>query len=392
MLHSLKKSTSVSYQKLRKLFYVKDFVTLIRPYIFIISVLGYFPYSISLSTYKVVKKSFVWSWIMLISMTVLCLAVLPRLTFWNRHRDIISRLDYANMYGFGLFCLWASYFSSRSKLHFLRTVSTASRVLSLGTFCSTAKWMFVIDIIKVTPLLTHVVVVEANLWSIVIYASCCYISLEALIANSLFINSLYVLRLCFRNINRSLEKLRINLVTDEPHLLRRVYHSQNNPTLLSELKTLRRQHLELGKIVDASNETFGLEIIFIIARSMMTIILNLYRYLIENTDDGKIVHLWSMYIEYLVHTCQYLIVIAVVCEMVKDQAKNIGYNIHRILVTTFDKQISTELSSFSMEVLQQNHAIVARGLIIDVTLLTKIVGIITTYLLILIQFSLMKPC
>ncbi|XP_078051407.1 uncharacterized protein LOC144477553, partial [Augochlora pura] len=119
---------------------------------------------------------------------------------------------------------------------------------------------------------------------------------------------------------------------------------------------------------------------------------NLYAYLLENTVDGKIVRLWSVHVEYLIHNCQGLIVMAVVCEMVKTQAKSIGHNLHRIIVITFDEDITIELSSFSMQVLQQNHTIMARGLVIDFTLLTKVVGIITTYLLILIQFLLMKPC
>ncbi|XP_078039309.1 uncharacterized protein LOC144471289 [Augochlora pura] len=392
MFHSLRKSMSVSHQKLRKLFYVKDFVTLIRPYVFMVSVLGYFPYSTSLSTCKIVKKSFVWSLIMFITMIMLCFVLLPRFTYLNKQKDLFLKLDYASLYCFGVLLHWACYLSSRSKLHFLRSVSSASRVLPPETFCSTAKWMFAFDIIKITPFLTSGVLMEKSLWSIVVYASCVYLLSEILIANSLFVNSLYVLCLCFRNINTSLEKLRISLVTDEPHLLRKVYHSQNNPMLLSELKSLRRQYLELGKMIDVANETFGLETIFSIARFIITITFSVYAYVMENTDDGKIVHFWSVYIMYLVHNCQSVIFMAVVCEMLKDQAKNIGYNIHRILVITFDKQISTELSSFSIEVLQQNHVIVARGLVIDMTLLTKIVGIITTYLLILIQFFLMKSC
>nr|XP_033330161.1 uncharacterized protein LOC117222527 [Megalopta genalis] len=252
--------------------------------------------------------------------------------------------------------------------------------------------MFTIDIIKFSVLVSLASAAEYDPWSFVQFMICWYIFLVALVVNTLFVNSLYVVCLCFREVSRSLEKLRMSLVTDEPHVLRRVYHSQKNPTLLSELKTLRRQHLQLCKIIDTANETFGRETIAIISLTMITITFNLFVYLSENTYDGKIVRLWSMQLEYLVYNCHGLIFMAVVCEMVKDQAKNIGYNIHRILVITFDEEIITELSSFSMQVLQQNHTIVAKGLVIDITLLTKIVGIIATYLLILIQFLLMTPC
>ncbi|XP_033330200.2 uncharacterized protein LOC117222553 [Megalopta genalis] len=392
MLHPLRRSVNGAHHKLRKLFYVKDFVTLIRPYVFLMSVLGYFPYSVSLSTYKSVKKNLAWSLIILIKLTLLYPILLYKILSMDVMKDFSVRLHYSSIYIFGLVCLWTSYLSSRSKLHLLRMISTASRLLSPKTFHRTAKWMFAIDFLKIAVFLSYLFSISRDPWTALFYLMSYFVFLVALVMIMLFVNCLYVLNLCFCKINTSLEKLRTSLVTDEPHLLRRVYHSQKNPTLLSELKTLRRQYLELAKIVDASNDTFGLEMIVLIALTMMDITFNLYTYLVLNTDDGKIVNLWSINIKYLANNCQGLIFMAIVCEMVKDQAKNIAYNIHRILVITFDEQISTELALFSMQVLQQNHTIVARGLVIDVTLLTKIVGIITTYLLILIQFLLMTPC
>ncbi|XP_078053294.1 uncharacterized protein LOC144478850 [Augochlora pura] len=392
MLQTLRRYANILYCKFRELFNVMDFVTLIRPYVFFMSILGYFPYSISLSTHKLVKKYFVWSMIILIQTTLICPVLLYGTAIFDQYTELPVRWSCISIFGFGLIGLWTSHFSSRSKLHFLRMVSTASRVLSAETFCSTAKWMFAVDFIKLTLFATFASTIERNIWSTIQYTISLYIFLVVFVLNLVFINSLYVIRLCFRKINISLEKLRMNLVTDEPHLLRRVYHSQKNPTLLSELKTLRRQHLELCKIVNTSNETFGLENIITIALIMTTITFNLYAYLLENTDDGKIVRLWSVHIKYIFHNCHSLLEMAVVCELLKNQANSIGHNLHRILVITFDEDIITELSSFSMQVLQQNHRVMAKGLVIDATLLTKVVGIITTYLLILIQFLLMTPC
>ncbi|TGZ50470.1 hypothetical protein DBV15_04235 [Temnothorax longispinosus] len=50
------------------------------------------------------------------------------------------------------------------------------------------------------------------------------------------------------------------------------------------------------------------------------------------------------------------------------------------------KEIATNLQMFSLQVLHRENAFSAKGLIVDATLLTAIVGNITTYLLILIQF------
>nr|XP_033330159.1 uncharacterized protein LOC117222524 [Megalopta genalis] len=343
MLQSLRRSANVEYQKLRRLFHIKDFATLIRPYVFLMSVLGYFPYSVSLSTHKLAKMNFVWSLILLIHITSLCLMLTYKTMFATEYLDFYMRLYCGSVYFLGLICLWTSYLSSRTKLHFLRMVSHATRLLSPETFCRTAKWMFTIDIIKISILISSVFMINYNLWSITYYMSSMYIFLVILTANSLFINSLYLVRLCFRKINASLEKLGTSLATDEPHLLRRVYHSRKNPALLSQLKTLRKQHLQLCKIVDTSNETFGVETIATILFIVIDITFNLYMYLIENTYDGKIVRVWSVHMEYLIQSCQSLIMMAVVCEMMKDQAKNIGYNIHRIHVITFDEEIITEV-------------------------------------------------
>ncbi|XP_076285314.1 uncharacterized protein LOC143211471 [Lasioglossum baleicum] len=393
MFDSLRRYLKVSCYKVWTWLYISDFVTLIWPYTFIVSALGYFPYNTDLSSYKLAKMNFIASMLVIIIVTLLCPYVSYRMKFLDMiWKESYVTLHYTSIYCFGLVCLWAIFVSSRSKLHLLRMVSTASRVLSPNEFCSTAKWMFTIDIVKLCLFFTYIPDLQKDLWVIVSTSISFYVFFMAMVMLTLFINCVYVLNLCFRRINTSLEKLKTSLTTDEPHLLRRVYHSQKNPALLSELKTLRRQHIEFSSIIDASNETFGLEIIVIIALTIMDITFNLYSYLLHNTVDGKIVHLWSIKIEYLAYNGVILIALAVVCELVKDQMKDIGYNIHRILAITFDEQISTELELFSMQVLQQNNTLTAKGLALDVTLLTKIAGIITTYLLILLQFLLMKPC
>ncbi|XP_033319186.1 uncharacterized protein LOC117216538 [Bombus bifarius] len=50
-----------------------------------------------------------------------------------------------------------------------------------------------------------------------------------------------------------------------------------------------------------------------------------------------------------------------------------GRNIHRILVHTFDEQVTTELELFSLQVLQKGNTFVMNGLVIDATLLTKVI-------------------
>ncbi|XP_076284715.1 uncharacterized protein LOC143211139 [Lasioglossum baleicum] len=413
MFDSLRRQLKISYYKIWKSLYISDFVTLIQPYMSIMSALGYFPYDTKLSsTDKLVKPTLIGSVIKMMIITLLCPFMIYNMKFidktWEEYYNTIYMVC---VHTFGVVGLWAIFASSRSKVHLLRMVSTASRVLSPEEFCTTAKSMYATDIAKVCLCAIFIFGLGHDLWTVVASVVACYIFIVIMSVTTLFTNCLYVLSLCFRKINTSLEKLKTSLLTEEPHLPRRVYHSQKNPTLLLELKMLRRQHLEFSRIIDTMNECFGLEIIVIVALNIMDITANLYLFLAQNTDDGKIVNLWSLQISYVVSTSVILIALAMVSEKVKEQVKNIGSNIHRILVVTFDEQISTELELFSMQVLQQNHTITAKGLVIDVTLLTKVnyvkpvfkkrssytlhlqvVGIVTTYLLILIQFLFMKTC
>ncbi|XP_076657235.1 uncharacterized protein LOC143361587 [Halictus rubicundus] len=393
MLDSLRRYLKVLYYKICKSLYISDFVALMWPYTSIVSALGFFPYDTHLSSYKLLKMNYITSMLTMINITLLCPFVIYKMKFiegiW---KESYTTLHYISIYIVGIVGLWVSFMSSRSKMHLLRMVSNVSRVLSPEEFCSTAKWMFAVDIVKVCLNFTFISDFHGELWWIVFASISFYMFFVAMVITTLFINCLYVLNQCIRKINMSLEKLKTSLATDKPRLLRRVYHSQKKPELLSELKMLRRQHIEFSRIIDATNETFGLEIICMIALNIVDITFNLYSYLARNIVDGKIGHLWSMNIEYLSFDFLGFIGMALVCEMVKDQMKSIGTNIHRMLVVTYDEQISTELVLFSMQVRQQNHTITAKGLVLDVTLLTKIVGIITTYLVILIQFLLMKTC
>ncbi|XP_078051408.1 uncharacterized protein LOC144477554, partial [Augochlora pura] len=204
MLQALKRYANVPYRKLRKLFNVMDFVTLIRPYLFFISILGYFPYSVSLSSHKLVKKYFVWSMTVLIQTTLLCPTLLYNTALLDKFTDVPIKWSCISIFGFGLISLWVCHFSSRPKLHFLRMVSTASRMLSAETFCSTAKWMFTLDFIKISLLASFAVSIEHDTWTVVGYTISLYIFLVTIVANTIFVNTLYVIRLCFRKINISL--------------------------------------------------------------------------------------------------------------------------------------------------------------------------------------------
>ncbi|XP_043259890.1 uncharacterized protein LOC122401675 [Colletes gigas] len=209
--------------------------------------------------------------------------------------------------------------------------------------------------------------------------------------NSLYVSNVRVVKASFWEINESLIKLRGTLINDEPHLLRRVYHTQKNSMLLAEVRTLKRQHLEISAVVQLINQVFSEEVIGTIALTLVDITFNLYFCLmVEYSEDPQV--WWSLQLVCVVFYFLNLVVMVWACETAMDQAKKVVSNIHRTLVIIFDEKLTTELELFSVQVLQQDNTFSAKGLMIDATLLTKVVSTITTYLLILIQFLLVKPC
>ncbi|XP_015433594.1 PREDICTED: uncharacterized protein LOC107189548 [Dufourea novaeangliae] len=253
-----------------------------------------------------------------------------------------------------------------------------------------AKWMYTIDLIRIIVLGCFWIESMWRTSSMLFNVLSWYMVMVNVLVNMLFVNNLNVLKACLSKINEFLESLKKTLINDEPHLLRRVYHTQKNPVLLMELKACRRQHLEISKIIEIFNEAFGFENIVTVAITLVGVTFNISDYLEVNTNDVKAFAIDR--IVYLTYISLHLVLIIVTCEKLKNEAKTIGINIHRILVVTSNRQLTTQLEFFSIQALQQNHTILAKGLVIDATLLTKLIGSITTYVLILVQFIIVKHC
>ncbi|CAL7950383.1 unnamed protein product [Xylocopa violacea] len=203
---------------------------------------------------------------------------------------------------------------------------------------------------------------------------------------------MHVLNGCLNHINDSLAEIENALINDEPHLLRRVYHMQKNPELLTKLKTLKKQHLEVSETLQMLNDSFSMQCIGITTLLFIDITFNIYNYLLVYNKGGKIKQWFSFPSFFLICNVLQLIMLIWSSEVTKTRIEKMGTNIHRIIMHTFDEQITSELEMFSLQVLQRDNTFIAKGLVIDATLLTKILCSSTTFLLILIQFLVAKPC
>ncbi|KAG7188678.1 hypothetical protein KM043_008300 [Ampulex compressa] len=206
----------------------------------------------------------------------------------------------------------------------------------------------------------------------------------------LYINCVCVLKACFEKINENLLKLKDALSTDEPHLLRRIYHEQWNPLLLLELRALKKCHLQIGDVINMLNATFSLQIVMTVVLTFAEVTFSLYFYILQQEGGTSIDTNKKIWYSYFVTSAVYyfikLVLLAWACETSKNQALQIGVNVHEVLISTTNQQIKDELQLFSLQALHRDNLFTAKGLCMDATVLTKVVGGITTYLLILIQF------
>ncbi|KYM78575.1 Putative gustatory receptor 28b [Atta colombica] len=338
---SLKFQRYIKYKVWQKwqLFHATDFQSLMYPCFTFSRIFGIFPYCINASTFETTKQSY---FLTTFITCVFCICELL-LLYWI---DITGTIDFSIMpitferncfFILGGFIGIVTYILNGPRMRLLQNVMEISLRLSSDSYRKLSRLIhakdifgFFLFVIGRTTFYYYMV----NL-GIIDKILILYIAFTVFQMDMLYINCVYVLKACFKKVNNDLENLRKLVVSDEPHLLRRIYHEQKNPFLLTKLKALKKEHL---------------------------MIISLIYHCIKMSLMG-----WA-------------------CDTGKDEAIRIGINVHKILNDTIDEQIKDELQLFSLQVLNRENTFSAKGLILDTTLLVAIVSNITTYLLILLQF------
>ncbi|XP_023288956.1 gustatory receptor 23a-like [Orussus abietinus] len=224
-----------------------------------------------------------------------------------------------------------------------------------------------------------------------------YTTLVVFLMDCQYMNLVCVLELCFRKINQHLIALRRKVEIDEPHLLRRVYHENKNPLILHELQVLKKSYQDVSDAVRDLNDAFCLQNVASIVLTFAEITFSLYFYILKVLGVKEInleKQIWYSY--FIMSVGYYAAKIAFTvwtCEITKDQALKTGILVHDVILCTSDDRTKEEMQLFSLQLLHRDNSFTAKGLSLDATLLSAIVGGITTYLLILIQFLLSsKSC
>ncbi|XP_028047257.1 putative gustatory receptor 28b [Monomorium pharaonis] len=358
------------------LFHATDFPSLMYPCFIFGRILGTFPYTINGLSFVISKPFYILSNIV---MCVFCFGLLILIVIMNFYKkydngnneeDIIAN----NFYNITRnFIIITTIISNKQRMRVLQTIIKISSNLSSGLYQMSSVLIHAKDIFGFSYLIMHTlyglyIMQIPFLHSVMLL----YINLLVFQMDMLYINCVYVLKVCFKKINDDLANLLVN--NDESHLVKWINHEQRNHLLL-ELKTIKKQHLMISNTVQKLNITFSPQLLATLGLCFISITFELY-YNIQ-WKNGLYInwtkefdHTWIM-ID-VVHYCIKLAMIAWACETGKTQAIKINTTVHDMLNSIDDNKISRELQLFSLQIMHCDNTFSAKGLTLDATLITKV--------------------
>ncbi|XP_039305867.1 putative gustatory receptor 28a [Solenopsis invicta] len=380
--------------KMRKkwrFFCATDFESLMCPCFIFCQILGIFPYKIDASVFKTSKPRYVISTIAICVcfigfLTVFCMINIYGITKFKGVPRIIERNCF---YILSSFIAVVTYILSGPRMRLLQTIMEISSKLPPESYHKLSKLIHAKDVLGSIFIVSGAIYFSMDI-HIVLQFFLMYVYLLIFQMDMLYMNCVCVLKACLKRINDNLEHMRELMIENEVYHLDPMY-KHRSPFLLIELRALKRQHLTISNTVQMLNIIFSLQLLATIIITFGEITFHLYFHILYWQDGTILINIDdSLYATFLtISITYYFIKIALIvwaCETGKDQAVRIATTVHDVLNSVSNNEIKAELHLFSMQIMHREIRFAAMGLNVDATLLTTIVGNISTYLIILMQF------
>ncbi|XP_011880408.1 PREDICTED: uncharacterized protein LOC105568940 [Vollenhovia emeryi] len=398
----IQKCTKCKMQKKWRLFNATDFQSLMYPCFIFCRIFAIFPYKFNASIFEVSKAYYI------LSTMVVCICCACNLVFIYglaisetiTYGDVTRNLEVICYFILNSVIIIITHILSIPRMRLLQTILEISSKLSSESYQKLSRFIHVKDILG-----TILFIVQNNIFcftnmpykyeqdwrTTLLFIFATYISLLEFHTNMLYANCACILKACFKNINNNLLHMQQLIINDaKSYVSMSSCHMQRNQFLLIKLKTLKKQHLTISKTVQTLNIIFSLQLLATIAIVFTNTTFRLYSYIARWQHELLLIrfdwHILEAFFIYMAHFVIKLMLLVWICETCKNQFQETGTIIHDILNNTKDEQIKYELRLFSLQILHCENTFTAKGLTVDATLLTAMVGSITTYMLILIQF------
>lgn len=154
------------------------------------------------------------------------------------------------------------------------------------------------------------------------------------------------------------------------------------------LNILRRQHAELSRLMEQLNECFGVLIVLIILSAYINLSIEfflLYKFIMD--FDGT--YAWDILLSVLwlvLQAAKILLVLHPISDACEER-KLSGNLLFDINFHRSDLNVALELKTFSDQILHTPPPTACRIIYLDLKIASAMVGVITTYMIILIQFD-----
>ncbi|KYN03741.1 Putative gustatory receptor 28b [Cyphomyrmex costatus] len=375
----------------RWLFGATDFQSLMYLNFIFCTILGIFPYKITISIFEISKPRYILLIIITSAVCIYELAMFYELNFSGRVRlDVPKTITYNFHFILGAFVAVVWCVLSDSRMRLLQIIQEISSRLPPKSYQKLSKLIHAKDIFCFLHFLCHFLTFLNSSDAAIntTYESLrLFVAMIALQMDMLYINCVCVLKACFKEINNTLRNLQELVMND---ISKRIYHEQRHPFMLTEIKSLKKQHLMVSNTVQMLNIIFSLQLLCTIMTVFKQITFFLYFHLVQ-WQDGLSINLDNeirnkFFVSYIIYYLIRITLIVWACETGKNQALKIGTTVHDVFNAISNKQIKYQLQLFSLQILQCDNTFSVKGFTVDATLLTKMANSITLYLLILIQF------
>ncbi|XP_051158209.1 uncharacterized protein LOC127279727 [Leptopilina boulardi] len=314
--------------------------------------------------------------------------------------DISGTLKYDNIPGllqgnsYVIMCVFVGIWNlihTVPRLSFLQDLFKVSSNVPKEAFQKIGLFIYIKDIFGFIFLIGQIPnISDKNIYVAVCKAYSLYATLVIYLTDCLYMNIVLVLLICFKNINENLIKLKNNILMNENQLLVTFFHERKNSISILKLQSIKEMHFSVSQVLEKLNSTYSFQIVSSIILTFTEITLSLYFYLLHSRSEKKINLEKQIWYSYFITSVSYYSVkftgLIWACQLNKNEAMSTGTLVHEVLLNSDEQQLKDELQLFSLQILQRDNSLMARGITLDASLLTALVGGITTYLLILIQF------
>lgn len=346
------KNKSSATGKKWRLFHAEDFTSLMLPSYILCRYHGLFPFGITPSGELVTSKAgYAYS-------TFTLIIYISYLGWLLYRTDVTHQVPYDTMPGIfqahcysllGSMAAVITYCSNPWRIEVFREISSVSANLPKSTFAKLSVVLHAKDLFGYCFLFgqlftfTHnrgLMFVDKIFWW--------YTTLIVYLVSTIYINCVFTIKCCYKHINDNLLNIKETIISEAPHLLRRVYHERKNPLIVMELKMLKNSHQQLSDLVDRFNNNFTIQLADSVTLAFTEITLSLYFYILQlygrkGIDNEK--QIWyNYYITSIAYYSVKTLLLVWVCETGTMEARRTGGIVHSIMIDSLDKQIQEEVS------------------------------------------------